>query len=36
MAKGSNKNKQAKYKAHFAKIAVMTSKGRTNKKKKKG
>ena len=34
--KGSSKHKQEKYKAHFAKIAEFTSKGRTNKKHRKG
>lgn len=38
MAKGksSSKTKQEKYKAHFAKIADKTSKGKTNKKHRKG
>ena len=34
--KTSSKRRQDKYKAHFAKIAVTTSKGRTNKKHKRG
>ena len=32
--KGSSPNKKKKYELHFAKIAVLTSKGKTNKKKK--
>ncbi len=34
--KGSSKYKQEKYKAHFAKIADTTNKGKTNKKHRKG
>lgn len=34
--KTSNKNKQMKYAAHFAKILTTTSKGKTNKKHRKG
>ena len=34
--KSGSKHKQEKYKAHFAKIAVTTSKGKTNKKHRKG
>lgn len=36
MAKKSSKNKQDRYKAHFAKILEFTSKGKTNKKHRKG
>lgn len=36
MAKKSSKNKQEKYKAHFVKILDKTSKGKTNKKHRKG
>jgi len=37
MAKGKgSKHKQEKFSAHFAKIATTTSKGKTNKKKKRG
>lgn len=38
MAKGkaSSKHKQEKYKAHFSKILEKTSKGKTNKKHRKG
>lgn len=32
--KSRSKRKQEKYKSHFAKIAEFTSKGKTNKKKK--
>lgn len=35
-SKTSSKRKQEKYKAHFAKIIDKTSKGRTNKKHRKG
>lgn len=34
--KSSSKNKQEKYKQHFAKIMTTTSKGKTNKKHRKG
>lgn len=34
--KGSSKHKQEKYKSHFAKIMTTTSKGKTNKKHRKG
>lgn len=34
--KSSSKNKQNKYAAHFAKILTTTSKGKTNKKHRKG
>lgn len=34
--KTSSKRKQEKYKSHFAKIAEFTSKGKTNKKHRKG
>lgn len=34
--KSSSKHQQEKYKAHFAKIINKTSKGRTNKKHRKG
>ena len=36
MGKVKSKNKQEKYKEHFSKIANVTSKGRTNKKHKRG
>ena len=35
-SKSSSKWQQEKYKAHFAKIAERTSKGKTNKKHKRG
>lgn len=35
-SKSSSKSKQEKYKAHFAKILTKTSKGKTNKKHRKG
>lgn len=34
--KGSSKHKTEKYKAHFTKILTTTSKGKTNKKHRKG
>lgn len=34
--KSSSKHKQEKYKAHFSKILTTTSKGKTNKKHRKG
>lgn len=34
--KGSSKRRQEKYKAHFIKILEKTSKGKTNKKHRKG
>ena len=36
MGKKTNNNKKDKYKAHFAKILTVTSKGKTNKKHRKG